>query len=1675
MSIIPDLTALGHLAGVVVPDPVKALLDALDVGPGGAATVNAEVPLLLGAALPVGAAFQWSVVGTELRLTLAAEVTTPAIPLVFEATVAPEGTGSRARLRYTATANGLRFAVGGTIVVALAPTAAVRIENVTLTASKPDIALPGGFGLSLPAPIGILDGIADLGSVTFALPSIVPVLGGLPLSVRLDTVGESQDLRVDIPTTAVGDGSVSGALAWQLAPSFSLADLVPTLTDVALALPAGTTPLGAAGPRIEETVSLRAVLSRPADDPTALSIAVTAESDAPDGLVAGDDIPLGITIVLAPAIAARAGAAGTASVAALYAAATALGSTLAESGGYVLHGVTLEAAPIAGKLTVTLDLEGAVDITDMNLGVASITMDDARPMRVRWRGVAATVDLNAADLGSALSLDFRSARADVVDPGGWHVESIGDVLDIVGTRSGNGSTWIEVDLRFTLDLGPVKIAGATVRGTWSGGAPSFGIRGFEASIELPGVVVGGGSFELSGGVVDLMLWGTLIPLNVGAFLRFGMHPGPVTRFEFALGVDLPAPIPLGPTGLGLYSVAASFGANAGMTELDPADPLGALRRWKPWEGLRTSAGDITIGAGVIVGTAPDGGFAFSALGVLGLTVPDFALRIGLNAALLSGSRQTMAELEAGGAAVDPVGLSLFGGLSATSDAIDIGVEGRFSVPHVLEIRIPIAAHFPFGGSDWFLHAGSDRGLSSVDRPPGPMQATVFPGLPILETGGWAFLMIRGDGIPDVAGSGVSPQGFAVAVGIGFSKTFGVEGILWAKVSASLIAAIGTDPFVVWAKGQLAGEIGLGPFRLGVDATIEIQFGPGDRFDFHFRVCAVIDLWFTTLEGCIEIGRLGGAAPAIDPADEDWPWPVLALADGLGRMLPADQENPAGLPRATGAVGAAAPANAPDWAATRTVWPDAIPLLTFPIAPIPGAGTPPTAGTAHTGLSGAGSTTFEWTLVALSLEPIDANGVPIDAPVPLDLAAWQPAPGVAPDAAAIATARQLALLTRARWLTLVHAADGGAGQPANRDPLRAIAGLCGLRFDAERGWSYGIDAQRIAAEIWHVPRRETPFSAVLGRFARGVGFRMLAPVALHRNGPTAAIEQPSGPRTYVEPVAVSFGTPSGVEDESFGGALRARSPYDGFWNQEGGGTQYAFVLDEPAFSGDLLLRARLLGPESERGLDALERSNATASWAGGSAAAAVTVERGATENEGIVRITLPEGAPVERIEWNVTWAARVDVLGLHALAAADAQAAEQAEKDRQAAVGADAAGAAPGADPADQRRLLEPGTRYRLSATLSWRRRSDDGTGAPVFTPGSTRGASWFFRTAPKPTVVTGGAVWKGGLDIRGPQVQLTLNRFDAHYLDRYLIGYSIPDHEQFVFTGDKPQALFSAPFVRALAQKYDRDIALLLTRTDRDEPAVQAKPLLIGLFVKPRLPLVDLVSPAAEAWNCPQPPRSAAARWPGGLLPSTPYELTVAVPAKGADATAASPQLRGITFVTSAYADPQQQLAALGFVRAVGRRAITAAHASGHLRVSTGAVTGVAVGDEVVEEAVLALDLPPLRSGGPARSSVLWSRDPAGAWAVRGILLESPEPLVRDGGKRMSITAATLGNTALTVRRTDRSGTRMLLLAPTPVVPVAAAVLRLTVTDRATSFFVRITVPAEPAFAGSAIVGRSRP
>lgn len=1655
-------TALDAIpSGVVVGEPLATFLRAVSVGPGGQATIPpGRIPSLLG--LSVTAPATGTAIlsaGAPFSLQLDLPAITVAAPAAVSAAVRNAvGSGGNQRVTYSSPSP-LTFTITGRLLVSVSADGVATLapgDSFTITPSTPTMLLPNGFGLALPATMTAHDGAFALPNVELAMPANIPLVGGL-LAICTLTLGPN-GIDVTLPFTSPLPG-VTGTLTWRVGADADLDALAPTGISIALALPSATpTAPVAQGPVGSHSVTFRFAASRLPGDPTSFTTTLSAESTAPDGLLStgpsdspGDKAGA-LAVVLAPAVISATGSAPAAGLAATIAAAATL-QTFANRGGVTMHRLSFTGSTGG----VQLDVSGAVAVKDLGIPPITISMRPDHPLRVRWNNIQVDLGTGSADP----VIDVSHARPEVVDPGGWKVTSPGNLLDIVGTRSGSGSTWFEVDLRFALDLGPLRISGATVRATLnSDGSLDVGIRGLEASLTVPGMVTGTGKVAVTNDAtssgIDLVLSATVIPINLGALAHFSTAVDKATgvrRIQLGVAVDLPAPIALGSTGLGLYGIDGDFGTNAALPPLGD-DPLASLRAWRPWDRLDTKAGDITLGLGVVVGTLADGAHLVSARGVLGLTVPDLALRIGVEGRIL-GERYKFADIRADPSAPGAP-LVLFGGLSATPDALDIGIQGNLTVANIVTATLPSAGHLPFDHPEnWWFRVGSDKGIPgphSPERPPGPVRATVFPNTPFAADG-WAFLMTSGNGLDNLMGNQKSMGGFVIAAGAGFTQLFGVRHVLWAELTTAVAAAIASHPTMLWVRGGISGEFGIGPFSLGADATLELDIGPGDRLAYHLQVCGEVDLWLTTLRRCITISN-DAAAPQL-PDPETWPFPAVRLTDGLGRSLTTPADLTAGrLAKDSPAANERASLTDTEWSETPVVWPDTIPLLDFPVAPLCD---PPldTSGVHNTGVVSSGNIAYTWRLTDVRLEDV-TGGATI--PVSDQTRTWQRPQGIPDTTAGTSMTRQLALLSPFTGHVDAALADGGATAPTGFRPADYIGGRCAWRPAAARGWSLGGDARSTGTRSWHAPRaRDTfGFPPVLGAFDGGTGFTATSadpsadPLATAYSG-LAAREgpYPFGPATVeARTIDAVLGLP-GIRilprDLRLADEIH---PEQSLPN-----ARHVIIFDEPVREGSLYLTIGDAGDEMRE----LARSFAVVTRVDGSHQLLQT--RVVSDDPLVFEVFVP-AAPAAAISVSLRCPVYtiVGVVGLYALTVADADAAQRAKDNAAAEATKQMAG---------KTSVLPAAKRFRIAVTMTWHR---DATvaGTEVSADGPTRTRYWFFRTAVE-TAALGKPVWKKAVTQFSPLALLSaVDTFDPRYLQRYLDGYLPADHTLNHFTTDAVGATFGACHVVNLLKAYGRATLLYLRRTDRPRPPVLPTAGIIALITDPLRPLDVLVSEAATAAGCVVPPSGIRITWPGALDPNATYEMSVVFPKLGSITDDDTPGLDGITFRTSAYANPTEQMATLGLEPIPPTNNSPAAHPSGDLLVTAIPVTpGTHRADTDVELAFAALELPPPQPVDSPLSSVLWAKTAAG-WCIVGVLFQSPEPMVRDLG-RMDVTRVAVGNVTATARYVNTSGTLMLWLLPAPMENHHWTTMLVTFTDRGSPLTYRSHIDASPAFAAGAL------
>jgi hypothetical protein len=1561
---------------------------------------------------------------------------------------------------------------------------------------------PGDGAPALDPPLAVID--ADTPAwrgllareIDFYLPAAVPLFGGHPIkgyfAIPFGHGGVELVVETKVPARAAA-GDQPGRPGWSIRiecvdpTAGGLSGLLPTLISAGMELPldgaadhfAGggdQTVTFAAG----KPVTATATFARdPVNAPDKIKIAIGVAAQGQEGLVSVTSNGFGgakifntaaalATALIADKDVERKAKVGDGTGVVLYsllAAGTALSSLFTDESHFVLHGAEIESsghgAPVGGPIVLTLDYSVAVRVTEVSIGVLSVSMSPDQPMRIRVRKARMSLDPSKSGL-AMVGLDFDRAEMEIENPGAWNVEGLDSLFDVLGSRSGRGSSWIEVDLGFKLNLGPIKVSGATIRATLNDdGSIGASIRGLDAGLNIPGAVDGSGSLQLIAGGFAASLSAKLLPLNVAADAGVIYAPPMIV---LRLSVDLPAPIPLANTGFGLIGIGGLLGFSAIPDYGPAADPDPVLRqlKWTPNtpDSFATARGESTFGLFAAVGTLPDLGFSFSAKAGLLISVPDIAVRGALNGKVLQ------PPVKMSDPSFPPGPISFLGFIGVDSDALSFGVLGEVNLKPLLEIRVPIAGHFPFKGdtSDWYVYLGAD-GAPTQGRSIGPISAVVLPG--ILDSGADAYVMLRGKGIDGWPNGRSLPSGplniadgFVLAFGFGIQEVFGVKPIVWAELYASLDLLIGAKPPTLAGFGRAGGSLNLGPFSLGVEAQVVFMVQEDHQF-FWAEVTGRIEFFFFDVEGTVTISfgdkpELTLPRPDLHPLDQldkagNRAGSLGVVTDDSYRTVSPLVEDPALITEA------------------MQVWPDAIVSLPFAIVPAINAAT---AATQFPAVAGPGALPaplklgsemlhYNWRLDGLELVDVTNEADPFGGagvkPAGQLAARWQiPRSGGGPT-----DLSELLLFSTSAGLWINHLADAGAGL-ANK-PLQQAANLCHQTASAQFGWAIGYFAgedrpgYRLPPDPVSANPLQSRVEARMHHFAlslRGLPFGM------------------DGARSLPEPFSLEpprlIAWPAAVEiKHSFEGHVVAPDLHwlDGRDVREllQGGFAFAgqligLDLTEPIVGGLLILvadRALFAIHEAFVGLRVFDDTGAE--WVQPELLGIPTGETAGLFNA-------PHANPVRslRVQYPVGSPLGVVGIGGVTVSARDLAAAENKaiadEVVRQMEAAAAGPKTTPGPNAPHQRAILDPGRLYRLDIDTVWSgeisKQNESGQvvsvkkvafGDPetdVYNPkggiaGTTTRRQLFFRTTPKPvarnTTAYGHAEFN--LWLRSKQ-----DVFQPEMLQRYLAGYDPGQSEMFRFCDDPLRAHFLQDHIAALAKAYDFDLQVAVQRVDRAGPAY-ASPLLMSpnwAFATDRefLGEVDKVrydNAIASVCKTPTPGATASVNPP--LEPEAWYDIHVQ--AKSAKPAFADGKLPGVTFHTSRWRSPPDMLAGLGFT--VAGQPAPASVVTGDLAIGDPATFAPAVvegDDQAFQNGLQALGLDGWPVAEAPRVSRLWMPTDPGNWRFAGVILESPEPIHRPGRFELGGLSLQMGAAGAAIRfdirRRDRAGARLVYLTATP-------------------------------------------
>ena len=1537
----------------------------------------------------------------------------------------------------------------------------------------------------------------------FYLPADVPLFGGHPIKGYLAierSGGANLVIESNVPARPATQErphrpgySIRIECLDQAAKGLS--GLVPTLISATMELPlsgaqAGFEDTGGSNQNITfvagKPVLLTATFARdPVNEPGKFKIAIGVAAQGQDGLVSVKSDTMGGAKIFNTAAAAA-----TALIAdkdikseadvgdtkgvflhALVAAGTALSSLFEDDSSFVLHSVEIESsghgAPVGGPVVLTLDYSVALRVTKIDLEMLKVEMKPDQPMRIRVRSVRMSVDPGKSGL-DMIGLDFNRSEMEIEDPGAWNVNGLESLFDVLGSRSGRGSTWIEVDLRFKLNLGPISVTGATIRATLnSGGGLDATIRGLEASLAIPGAIEGKGRLQLlKDGHFEADLLARLLPLNLSADAGIIYKPPMIV---LQLGVDLPAPIPLANSGFGLFGIGGLFGLSAEpyYGSSPESDPVLRQLQWqhKDENDFKEAAGQSTFGLSAVVGTLPDLGFSFSAKTELLITVPDAAVRGALNGRVM----HPVIKLSDPSLPSDSdFGISFLGFIGLNSEALSFGVLGNINLKPLLEIKVPLAGYFPFKETDdWYVYLGAD-GAPFQGRSIGPITAKVLPGILNIEAD--AYLMMRGKGIMSwphgraLPGAPLTlPNGFVLAFGFSLQNEFGVRPIVWAELYASLDLMIGAKPPTLAGFGRAGGSLNLGPFSLGVQAQVNFMVRE-EVSHFWAEVSGRIELLFFDIEGKVTIA-FGEEPPLTLPLPNLHPLDRIdangvrdgslgVLTDDTYRVLARLVEDPRQIND------------------DMTVWPDAMVSLPFAIPP---EVMKPDAGIQFPGVAGPGATPpptkvgsemlyYKWRLDRLELVDVtdeaDPRAGPGKKPNGQLSARWQVPRG----STGGGDVSELVLFSESNAIWVNRLADGGEGLPDK--PLRQAADICNRRVVPEEGWAIGFLANQ-ERDGFRLPPEQISQNPLMSRVeARMHHFGITERRELIPLDEVFTLPQPFSLDTAI---LVTWRQPKKIEHNFFGYIIApnlrwlADLPIDSLINRGPfAGQMINLDLTEPLTDGLLLLVAdRELFDNQEDFFSIRVSDDAGNDWI--KKILSDPIDETATgENATAVLFRAPNAqnlTSVSQIRIAYPLGARLGVVGVSGitLKASEAAMAEQEALQDEIARLAAAAAAGPKTDPTTnlphQRVILEPGRLYRIDIEMSWEGeiseqdeygkvtvvssiqppdpRSKEYLPKGLNEPLPTK-RSLFFRTTKKPVMPSlpdkrGDIFW-----IRRKQ-----NVFQPEMIERYLAGYEPGQSEEFRFCDDPLRAHFTQDHVPALAEAYGFMILVDVRRLDwRGPPETPSTRLLPewSFATNPKyLGAVDKLRynyAVSSGCGMPTPGSTATVKHP--LDPESWYDIHIL--AKSKDATDfLDGHLPGVTFKTSRWRTPQEMFEGLGFTGGESDVMV------GDLAVASPAALGTPViegDDQSFQNALLALGIEGWPVANAPRLSRLWIPNPAGGWLFAGLMVESPEPIHRPG--RVDLEGLTLemgaaGSTIhFDVRRRDRSGSRLIYMTTTP-------------------------------------------
>jgi hypothetical protein len=362
-------------------------------------------------------------------------------------------------------------------------------------------------------------------------------------------------------------------------------------------------------------------------------------------------------------------------------------------------------------------------------------------------------------------------------------------------------------------------------------------------------------------------------------------------------LELPMPILVGSTGLGIYGFRGLFGLRyiASKQAITKPTALPADASWgdyyrapQPSKGLHVdklmlpdktggAKNPFSVGAGVSLATAQDKGKAFSSQLFLLVSLP--------NLIMLEGRADILAKQRVGLTDGEP---PYYAYLALSPESIELGAGVNYLIPKETGETLNLtavfeAAYFWRNSSAWYVHFGTKAK---------PMTARI---LDMLD--GYAYLMLSASGIE--AGAGVHFE---------FSKSYG-------PVSVDAYAYLDTWAYLSFERSQAGGGIALGGhvdvtfmkigFYISLDAGLTVEVPTPYRVAGYVEICVTVNLKIKKFSKCVDLNfewqrsnqvDMSPVAALIAAPAAPAPPPAVAVHMMSGSTYPVEfSTNPAMVP------------------------------------------------------------------------------------------------------------------------------------------------------------------------------------------------------------------------------------------------------------------------------------------------------------------------------------------------------------------------------------------------------------------------------------------------------------------------------------------------------------------------------------------------------------------------------------------------------------------------------------------------------------------------------------------------------------------------------------------------------------------------------------------------------------